>query len=155
MITEGHMREMVERHLAGTGHFLVDVEVRPGDKVVVEVDDPHAITLEQLVALNRALRADLDAQGHDLELQVGSPGMGRPVRVLRQYHKHVGRLVQVKRTDGHVLEGVLESVRGTTGIDLRVQHAAAVKGRLPKLDKDTTAIPFADIKSTQASVKFN
>jgi len=30
-----------------------------------------------------------------------------------------------------------------------------VKGRLPKLDKDTTAIPFADIKSTQASIKFN
>jgi hypothetical protein len=30
-----------------------------------------------------------------------------------------------------------------------------MKGRLAKLDKDLTAIPFADIKSTQASVKFN
>ena len=57
MITEQQMRAIVQHQLEGTSHFLVDVEVRPGDKVVVEVDDPQAITLEQLVQLNRAIRA--------------------------------------------------------------------------------------------------
>lgn len=153
MITEGHMRELVERHLAGTGHFLVDVEVRPGDKVVVEVDDPQAITLEQLVALNRALRDDLDAQGHDLELQVGSPGMGRPFKVPAQYAKHTGRLVVVKLADGRALEGRLEAVEATR-LHLRPLLPSKVKGRPDKLDDDVLALPFADIRSTQASLKF-
>ncbi len=153
MIDAGSMRQLVERHLAGTGHFLVDVEVRPGDKVVVEVDDPRAITLEQLVALNRALRADLDAQGHDLELQVGSPGMGRPFKVRAQYAKHTGRLVEVKLADGRVLEGRLEAVDAAALHLLPLIHSK-VKGRPDKFGADVLVLPFADILSTQASLKF-
>ena len=41
------------------------------------------------------------------------------------------------------------------GITVKIEQPSKVKGRLPKLDKDTTAIPFADIKSTQASINFN
>ncbi|MBK8948047.1 MAG: ribosome assembly cofactor RimP [Flavobacteriales bacterium] len=108
MITEEQMRAIVQHHLEGTRHFLVDVEVRSGDKVVVEVDDPQAITLEQLVLLNRAIRAELDEQGLDCELQVSSPGMGRPFKVPAQYTKHTGRLVVVKLEDGRTLEGRME-----------------------------------------------
>ena len=153
MITEGYMRQLVERHLTGTGHFLVDVELRPGDKVVVEVDDPRAITLEQLVALNRALRAELEADGLDCELQVGSPGMGRPFKVPAQFAKHTGRLVVVKLADGRALEGRLEAVNGST-LQLRPLIPSKVKGRPDKLDDDVLQLPFADIRSTQASLKF-
>ncbi len=154
MITSDQLAQALERQLAGTPVFVVTAEVRPSGKAVVEVDNDTHIGLGELERINRGLRDAFGADLDDVELEVGSPGMGRPFRVLRQYHKHVGRLVQVKRTDGHVLEGVLESVRGTTGIDLRVQHAAAVKGRLPKLDKDPTAIPFADITDTRTLITF-
>ena len=45
----------------------------------------------------------------DCELQFSSPGMGRPFKVDRQYHKHVGRVVELLFTDGRVLEGMLVS----------------------------------------------
>jgi ribosome maturation factor RimP len=154
MITEEMVRRMVEQHLEGTTHFLVDVAVRPGNRVVVEVDNDRAITLEELARLNKAVRADLGPEADDFELQFSSPGMGRPFKVERQYRKHTGRLVQVQLNDGRSLEGVLEHA-DATALGLRIQHPAKVKGRLPKLDEEITVIPVADVKTTRATIKFN
>lgn len=153
MITSDQLAQALERQLAGTPVFVVTAEVRPSGKAVVEVDNDTHIGLGDLERINRGLRDAFGTDLDDVELEVGSPGMGRPFRVLRQYHKHVGRQVQVKLTDGRVLDGVLESVHGT-GIHLRVQHAATVKGRPPKTDKDPTAIPFADITDTRTLITF-
>jgi ABC-type amino acid transport substrate-binding protein len=62
MVTEQQVRHSLERHLEGTTHFLVDVAVRPGPKVVVEVDNDKAITLEELARLNKAI-ATIKADG--------------------------------------------------------------------------------------------
>ncbi len=154
MITVEQVKRIVERHLDGTSHFIVAVEVRPGNKVVIEVDNNKAITLQELANLNKAVREDLGEAGDDCELQVSSPGMGRPFKVQQQYTKHIGRLVQVQMNDGRMLEGILENFDPEM-LTLRIQHPSKVKGRLPKLDKDVTQIPFAEIKSTKASITFN
>lgn len=153
MITAELVQRIVEHHLEGTTHFLVAVEVRPG-KVVVEVDNDRAITLQELATLNKAVRADLGDAADDAELQFSSPGMGRPFKVMRQYQKHVGRIVDIVLTDGHALHGQLVGMNGST-LELRIQHPSKVKGRLPKLDEEVTTVPFADIKSTQATITFN
>ncbi|HRD52032.1 MAG TPA: hypothetical protein PKY96_05230 [Flavobacteriales bacterium] len=148
------MRSIVERHLEGTTHFLVAVELRPGNKLVVEVDNDRAITLNDLAALNKAVREDLGAEADDLEMQFSSPGMGRPFKVMRQYQKHIGRIVDITLNDGRALHGQLSSLNGST-LGLRIQHPSKVKGRLPKLDEEVTTVALADIKSTQATITFN
>ena len=154
MVTAEQVRQSLERHLEGTTHFLVDVDVRPGGKVVVEVDNDRAITLQELADLNKAVRADLGDAADDCELQFSSPGMGRPFKVMRQYQKHTGRIVQVQLADGRTLEGRLESA-DAEHLGLRIQHPSKVKGRLPKLDEEITYIPFDGIKSTKATITFN
>jgi len=154
MVTEAHVRSIVERHLEGTTHFLVAVELRPGNKLVVEVDNDRAITLNDLAALNKAVREDLGAEADDLEMQFSSPGMGRPFKVMRQYQKHIGRIVDITLNDGRALHGQLSSLNGST-LGLRIQHPSKVKGRLPKLDEEVTTVALADIKSTQATITFN
>jgi ribosome maturation factor RimP len=153
MITTERLTEALERRLADTPHFLVFAEVRPTGKAIVEVDNDKAVTLADLTAINQGLREEFGEALDDLELEVGSPGMGRPFRVHRQYIKHTGRLVEVKLADGRTLQGQLGAVTDQA-IHLRVQHPSKVKGRLPKLDEEATAIPFAEIKSTQATIKF-
>jgi ribosome maturation factor RimP len=154
MVTAEQVKRSLDRHLEGTTHFLVDVDVRPGGKVVVEVDNDRAITLQELADLNKAVRDDLAEAADDCELQFSSPGMGRPFKVARQYQKHTGRIVQVLLDDGTVLEGRLESADAEQ-LGLRIQHPSKVKGRLPKLDEDITIIPLAGIKSTKAIITFN
>lgn len=154
MVSAEQVRNSVEQQLQGTCHFLVAVELHPGNKVVVEVDNDRAITLQELADLNKAVRADLGEAADDHELQFSSPGMGRPFKVQRQYQKHTGRIVLVDLTDGRTLEGKLEHYDGTT-LGLRIQHPSKVKGRLPKLDEEVTTIPTADIRHTKASITFN
>ncbi|MBX3284337.1 MAG: hypothetical protein KF703_03260 [Actinobacteria bacterium] len=154
MVSVEQVRNSVEKHLQGTTHFLVAVEVRPGNKVVVEVDNDRAITLQELADLNRAVRDELGGSADDCEFQFSSPGVGRPFKVDRQYQKHTGRLVLVDLVDGRTLEGALEHYDGDT-LGLRIQHPSKVKGRLPKLDDEVTSIPVTGIRNTKASITFN
>lgn len=154
MITTEMLRNALEHQLAGTPHFLVHAEVRPSGKAIVEVDNDKAITLNDLTMINKGLRDAFGEALDDLELEVSSPGMGRPFRVKRQFQKHTGRLVEILKKDGQLVRAQLVAF-DDDGITVKIEQPSKVKGRLPKLDKDTTAIPFADIKSTQASIKFN
>lgn len=154
MITTAMLKEALERHLADTPHFLVHAEVRPSGKAIVEVDNDKAITLNDLTAINMGLRESFGDALDDLELEVSSPGMGRPFRVPRQYQKHLGRLVEVLGTDGKLQRAQLVAF-DADGITVRIEQPSKVKGRPAKLDKDTTVIPFSGIKSTQASINFN
>jgi len=153
MIDTQRLSQTLERQLAGSPYFVVTAEVRPSGKAIVEIDNDDHITLGELAEINRGLRDVFGPELDDVELEVGSPGADRPFRVLRQYHKHLGRQVQVKLTDGGLVEGVLEAVDGK-GISLRVQHPSTVKGRPPKVDKDPTAIPFASIIETRTLLTF-
>lgn len=154
MITTQELTQALERQLAGTPHFLVFAEVRPSGKAIIEVDNDRSITIEDLTAINRGLREAFGDALDDLDLEVSSPGVGRPFRVLRQYDKHVGRTVEVELTEGGHLAGELAGV-DAEGIALLVEHPSKVKGRAPKLDSEPTTIPFSRIKSTQATIKFN
>ena len=154
MITTERLTEALERRLNGTPHFLVHAEVRPTGKASVEVDNDKAITLADLTTINQTLRDEFGEALDDMELEVSSPGMGRPFKVARQYQKHLGRLVDVQLADGRTLNGRLAEFDQQT-LGLRIQHPSKVKGRLPKLDEEITRIPFADVKTTKATITFN
>jgi hypothetical protein len=60
----------------------------------------------------------------------------------------------VQLADGRTLNGRLAEFDQQT-LGLRIQHPSKVKGRLPKLDEEITRIPFADVKTTKATITFN
>lgn len=154
MITTAALTETLERQLAGTPHFLVFAEVRPSGKAIVEVDNDRSITLNDLTEINHGLRSAFGEALDDVELEVSSPGMGRPFRVKRQYQKHLGRSVDVLLTDNRLVKGRLAAF-SDLGLTLHKEIPTKVKGRPTKWEEEATAIPFTDIKSTQASIHFN
>ena len=155
MITSAQLQQALERHLDGTPCFLVDAEVRPGGKAVVEVDHAEKpITLDELAAINKALREEFGGALDDMELQVGSPGVGRPFKVGRQYEKHIGKPVEVVLADGTAHQALLEA-HDAHGITVRIMPPSKVKGRKPKPSEETTVIAFTGIKAVQATITIN
>lgn len=155
MITSEQLQIALLRQLEGTPRFVVSAAMRPGGKAIVEVDhDDAPITLADLTAINKGLQEEFGEALDDVELQVGSPGLGNPFKVERQYRKCIGKQVQVTLADGSLRQGVLEEF-DNRAIVLRILEPAKVKGRQPKLSDETTVIPFTGIKSTQASIKIN
>ncbi|MEO5584814.1 MAG: hypothetical protein ABIQ75_05115 [Flavobacteriales bacterium] len=155
MITTDQLQQALQRQLEGTAHFLVSAEVRPGGKAVVEVDHDEApITLADLTTINKVLQEAFGEALDDMEVQVGSPGLGKPFKVERQYRKRIDKGVDVTLTDGTLVQGVMKSY-DEHGLSLQVLQPSKVKGRQPKLSDEITVIPFTGIKSTQATINLN
>jgi len=133
MINESNIRPIVNDVLQGTECFLVELVVAPGAKILVELDSPSGVTIEQLRKISRAIENQLDREKEDFELTVSSPGLEKPFRVFEQYLKNVGRSLTVDLNDGRKLEGKLEEAT-EKGIVLESSSREKVEGKKSKQD---------------------
>jgi ribosome maturation factor RimP len=131
-------------------HFLVDLEISPSAQVSAFVDGDEGLSLDDCVRISRTLQAILDADPDVAEqyaLEVSSPGVSRPLKLLRQYPKHVGRTLRLELADGRKVEGVLASVGpDTLALDIPGQNKKAPAERLE--------IPFDGVTGALVVVKF-
>ena len=109
------VESLVQNLLAGEAdYFLVDVRIKPTNNVKVFIDGDQGISIEKCVQYNRALYKKLEESGlfptGDFSLEVSSPGLDEPLKLLRQYRKNVGRQVELILQDGSKKEGRLLEV---------------------------------------------
>lgn len=132
------------------GFFLVEARITPGNHVKVFVDGDTGITIEKCVASNRALYKHLETEGifsdGDFSLEVSSPGLDEPLKLLRQYQKNIGRNVEVVLTDGSRREGKLQAVNDR---EIIVEE---LRGKKKEVIKHT--LLFENIKTTKIQVVF-
>ena len=124
MIDKIVVRNLVEEWLQDKEYFLVDVEISPDDRIVVEIDHADGVWIEDCVELSRYIEDRLDRDEEDYELEVGSAGLGQPFKVPQQYVNFIGKNVEVLDGDGKKVKGVLKSVDGN---DFTVTVAEKVK----------------------------
>ena len=124
MIDKNVVRDLVEEWLKDKEYFLVDVEISPDDRIVVEIDHADGVWIEDCVELSRYIEDRLDRDEEDYELEVGSAGLGQPFKVPQQYVNFIGKNVEVLDSDGKKVKGVLKSVDGN---DFTVTVAEKVK----------------------------
>ena len=108
MIDKNLVRNIVEEWLDGKDYFLVDVNVSPDDKIVVEIDHAEGVWIEDCVQLSRFIESRLNREEEDFELEVGSAGIGQPFKVLQQYINLIGMDVEVLTLAGEKHCGVLK-----------------------------------------------
>ena len=138
---------------------MVEVKIRPTNNIKVFLDGDNGIPIERCVVYNRQLYKELEESGlfpaDDFSLEVSSPGLDEPLKLLRQYKKNIGRHVEVLLKDGAKTEGVLKAVHDA---DIEVEET---KGKTPggkPTGKKTEIIqhnfPFESIKSTKIQIVF-
>lgn len=110
MIEKEKVKSIVEEWLEGKEYFLVDVEVSPDDRIVVEIDHADGVWIEDCCELSRYIEDHLSRDEEDYELEVGSAGIGQPFKVEQQYINCIGKQVEVLDGDGKKYKGELLSV---------------------------------------------
>ena len=55
MIDKNEVRKVVEEAISGTDLFVVDVTVSTDDRIVVTVDSPSGVDIDECVAISRAI----------------------------------------------------------------------------------------------------
>ena len=114
MINEQHIKALTEQKIGGTALFLVDVKVKPLNKIEVFIDAPSHISVNECVTINKYIEAGLNRDEEDFELTVSSPGIDQPFKVLSQYRKYLGREVSVLKKDGFKVIGKLNMANEDT-----------------------------------------
>ena len=109
MIDKKEIEAFVEEGLTGSDCFVVDVQVKPDNVIVVEIDNEEGVDIDRCVALHRFLESKLDRDVEDYELEVGSAGITSPFKVLGQYKKNIGKEVELLTKNGMKLSGILKS----------------------------------------------
>ena len=154
MINKDTVRSIVEEWLDGKEYFLVDIEISPDDRIVVEIDHADGVWIEDCVELSRFIEDHLSRDEEDYELEVGSAGLGQPFKVAQQYHCFVGKDVEVLDADGKKYKGVLKAVEGND-FTVTVQEKQKVEGKKrPQLVETDYTFQMDKVKYTKYSINF-
>ncbi len=133
------------------GIFLVEVTqqqehyefVLDGDKAMGIYDISYFAK-----EINRA--ADERMPEAQYSLDVASPGADSPLKLLRQYPKHLGREFQVTLMDGNTLKGKLNNIDGEK---LTFEYYKSIKPKKNEAPENVT-IEFNQIKQANIILSF-
>ncbi len=116
-----NIKEIVTKIVGNNDFFLIDLILRGTEhKRVIEVyiDGEKDVSAEDCATVSREIESqlkDLLAKHPDFRLDVSSPGIERPLKFLKQYHKHINRKFDVVHRLGdesRKLNGKLAAVDG-------------------------------------------
>lgn len=154
MIDKNIVKRLVDEWLEGKEYFIVDIQISPESKIVVEIDHADGVWIEDCVELSKFIEEHLSRDEEDYELEVGSAGLGQPFKVPQQYINFIGKEVEVLDQDRSKVKGILKSVDGNKFI-VSVNEKVRVEGkkRPVKMDVDHE-YDMNEVKYTKYLISF-
>ena len=154
MIDKEIIKQAVEDFIKESEIFLVSVDVKPGNIIVVEIDSDASVSIDDCIALNKFIESKLDRDIEDYELEVGSAGISQAFKILRQYRKYIGKEVEVLTKTGKKLQGILKDAN-EQNIALTIEKQVKPEGAKRKItvEEDLTFI-YDEIKYTKCLIRF-
>jgi len=147
------IKRIITRKLADPSQFLVDVIVKGHKgpkKILIIIDGDKGVTIDDCANLSREISKDFD----DVQLfedsymlEVSTPGLDQPLRLVRQYYKNIGRRIKVV-TQQQAIEGKLIGVEEER-IKLEQEIGAGKQREIKIVD-----LPFSEIDKTFVLVSF-
>ena len=154
MIDKKQIEEIVQSRIADTDFFLVDVKVDTQNNITVTLDSPEGISVDACVLMSQYIESQLDREVEDFALEVSSPGVGQPLKVLQQYTKILNGTVEVLLNSGIKLNGILRDANAE-GILLEYEAKEKPEGtKRPVKVVKTEPYAFSEIKSVKETIIF-
>lgn len=154
MIDKKLLTEVVEAAIEGSSLFLVDIQVNPGNSIVVEIDSAEGVDIDSCAAITRKIEEAFDRDIEDYELEVGSAGLTSPFKVRGQYEKNIGNEVEVLTTDGRKLKGTLTEVADETFTIEVIRKVKEPGAKRPVEIAEPTIIDYIDTKYVKYLIQF-
>jgi ribosome maturation factor RimP len=119
-------------------------------KLAIFVDGDQGVTIEQCARISRRVghaieEGELLASAYTLE--VSSPGADLPLKLFRQYGKHIGRTLEISTVSGAVFQASLLALEGEM---LQLEKKSKNKKEKP----EALQMPFAEVASAKVLISF-
>lgn len=149
MIDKTALEKVVNETIEGSDIFLVDIEISPDNRIVVEIDSMTSIGIDDCVKINNAIEANFDRDIEDYELEVGSAGLTAPFKIKVQYIKNVGNPVEVLTTDGRKLKGDLKEANDDSFTITTTTKVKPEGAKRPIMVEEDIVINYNETKYTK------
>jgi ribosome maturation factor RimP len=157
------LRALLEPAVQSHRLYLEDVAIHiAGSNRVVHVvvdlpqEETGGVSLDVIADISKELSDILDSDpttdSRPYDLEVSSPGVGRPLTEPRHWHRARGRMVNVNVIQGENVTGRISSV-DDAGVTL-VPEIAVKKGMKPK-QGNPVKLPFDKIRSGKVEIEFS
>ena len=156
------LRALLEPAVQANRLYLEDVAIIAGSHRVVHVvvdlpqEETGGVSLDAIADISKVLSDVLDNDpgddGRPYDLEVSSPGVGRPLTERRHWHRAKGRMVKVNVVQGDNVTGRIQAV-DDSGVTL-VPEIAVKKGMKPK-QGEPVHLPFDRIRSGKVEIEFS
>ena len=150
------LRKIIEESIAEmleTAFFVVDLQIKTVKevaKITVLLDGDTGVGIDTCVSVSRHVSSKLDEIEEIAEkysIDVSSPGVDFPMRLVRQYPQHIGRTLKITLKDATIIEGKLLDFAEDTQ-SLSIQNIVKKKEQAPII------VPFDTIKEAFVVVSF-
>jgi ribosome maturation factor RimP len=157
MISKKKVLELAEERMneLNCGLFVVDLTISSTNVIHLELDKTEGyVSINECMSVSRNIEHNLDRESADFELHVSSAGLDKPLRVLAQYTKNIGREVKVVTTDGKKQEGLLIAA-SEKELTLETSRKEKLEGKKKKeLIVEQHVFPMNQIKETKIVISF-
>ena len=134
--------------------FLVNLKISNDKSIKIILDGDKEVNVKDCIDISRSMEGALERDQEDFSLEVASAGVGSPLKFPRQYHKNLGRKLEVISTEGLKFEGDLTHVK-EDAIELQWKQRETKrigKGKVTVTKKKT--ILFDEISQAKVMIKF-
>lgn len=139
-----------------TSFFLIDLKIHQGTRIEVFIDGDDGVNFVTCRRVSRYLEHHIDENdwlGEKYSIDVSSPGTSKPLKLKRQYPKHIGRKLEVKLLEEGKFVGKLIEI---TDDKIVLEEKARIKeGKKKKNVILRHEIAFDDIKTTVVKISFS
>ncbi len=146
MSSNDRVAELVAPILNSRAIDLEDVLIKPAGRrsiVQILIDKDGGVDLDLVASISREISEALDSTdvlgNNPYTLDVGSPGIDRPLTLPRHWRRNLNRLVEIETLDGELIEG-------------RILSNTETEVSLKDIDQ---VISFSNIKRAQVQIEFN
>ena len=146
--------ELVEQFIDNDEVFLVEVNVKGklgNQKIQVFIDADQHVDIEDCTKISKKLTNELEErdviEGRYV-VEVSSPGADKPLKLFRQYSKHIGRELEVVTKENKKYQGVLLGIFDKE-IELSIKSSKVKKD----LSSETLKLTFDEIEDSKVVIR--
>lgn len=154
MELEDKIHQIAEEQLMDPTLFVVSVQLKKGskDKLEILIDGDHGVGIDDCANISRRIGQVLE-EGDVLEnayqLEVSSPGVGQPLKLIRQYKANIGRKLKVLLQNGKEFNGVLREVSEDSFL-----MDVEIKEKKKKIKLESTWVSISEVNIAKVQVSF-
>jgi ribosome maturation factor RimP len=136
--------------------FLVEVqyvERKPTPRLTIILDGDKGIQIDVCAKVSRVIGEkieELNLIPTAYNLEVSSPGVDKPLTLIRQYPQHIGRKLKIELQDGSTFTGTLQNIEAD-----KLKFYPEKSGKTKKDESvESFEIAFNDVKKAIVLVSF-